>query len=783
MQRLQNTGSAKQETENRVRISPVRLGNRTYRAWGIPIHNVSKGGYQMKKVLFPILLIFGVGLIILPLYLTLKRDVPDTLHFESPQWHLPEGVKARIGSGRVNVMRYSPDGNLLAVGSDIGVWIYDAHTAEPQSLFTTHTSVVNSVSFTPDGRMLAAGCADGTIWVWDLSTGEHKHTFTRHEYRYVRDGVDSVSFTPDGRTLASATGYHLDLWDIVTGTRKQSPTAHESRDPDSIDILPYITLNSWDGVFSPDRKTIANWSWDKDTIQLWDITTRKQTQTITVECKSNKMAMALSQDGTTLATVCTDEPIQLWDVPTGSEKQMISVDTATRWNIPKMVFSPDGTTLAVYNVDEHIRLWTVNGGKKRKILRGHKNLVGGIAFSPDSRTLVSSSYDNTFRLWDIRTGKHKKITTGHGNPFKNVSLSPDGETFMSLNYGGNVIYSEMSVSYGGSNAIHLWNIHTGKHKKTFQGHKKGIVEARLSPDGKHLMSWTLNNSTIRLWNISTGELKKLKGPKKHVSGVAFSSDGEALVSWGVGNKSKIIHLWDVETLHRKQTVEGDWMYMGARYLDRKTFAGLDWSSIYEPVRLHLLDIPTGAYTVKEIMPKKTVTREVSSASFSPDGRTIAIIFKDWPIDKSGRHLNIELWDVNTGQHKQTLKGHTDDILSIGFSPDSRILASGSRDKTIRLWDVNTGQHKQTFTAQDWIDDQFDEEGRVWKIAFSPDGKTLASGMWRGPIHLWDTVTGQQKTTLTGHTRWVQHLLFSEDGRTLISTSGDQTVLVWDLTEL
>ena len=291
-----------------------------------------------------------------------------------------------------------------------------------------------------------------------------------------------------------------------------------------------------------------------------------------------------------------------------------------------------------------------------------------------------------------------------------------------------------------------------------------------------------------LTQINTDKLKKLKGPKKLVSGAAFSSDGKTFVSWGL-DRNRTIQLWDMETLRRKQTLEGDWIYMGARYLDRKTFAGLDWQ-IYARdvrVRLHLLDIPTGEYTVKEIMPKKTVsearTTEVSSASFSPDGQTIAIIFKNWQIDKSERHLNIELWDVNTGERKQILKGHTDEILSIAFSPDSRILASGSKDKTIRLWDVNTGQHKQTFTDQAWIDDQFGEMGRVWKVDFSPDGRTLASGMWRGPIHLWDIVKGEKKKTLTGHTRYVQHLLFSEDGQTLISTSGDQTVLIWDLTEL
>ncbi|MCG8623306.1 MAG: WD40 repeat domain-containing protein, partial [Proteobacteria bacterium] len=339
----------------------------------------------MKKVLFPILLICGIVLIILTLYLVPERDVPDTLHFDSPQWHLPEGVKARIGSGRVNVMQYSPDGSLLAVGSDIGVWIYDTHTTEPRAVLAAHSSVINGISFTPDGETLAAACEDGTIRVWDISTGEQKQTFTRREYKSgysFRSGVDDVSFTPDGRTLASVSGYHLDLWDIVTGTRKESPTAHESRDPDSIDRLPYIILTGWNGTFSPDRKTLA--SWREDAIQLWDITTRKQGQTITVERKNNEIAMALSPDRATLATVCKDEPIRLWDVHTGLEKHRIKIDVHTLWTLPQMAFSPDGTTLAVCNVDENIRLWDVNGGKTGKTLSGHKHFVGSVAFSPDS---------------------------------------------------------------------------------------------------------------------------------------------------------------------------------------------------------------------------------------------------------------------------------------------------------------------------------------------------------------------------------------------------------------
>ncbi|RKU06355.1 hypothetical protein C6503_26025 [Candidatus Poribacteria bacterium] len=448
--------------------------------------NVSKGNYQMKKVLFPILLICGIVLIILTLYLVPERDVPDTLHFDSPQWHLPEGAKSRIGSGRVNVMRYSPDGNLLAVGSDIGVWIYDVHTAEPQSLIAAHASVINGISFTPDGKTLAAACEDGTIRVWDISTGERKHTFTRREYSF---GVDSVSFTADGRILAATSFYNLDLWDIVTGVRKKPPIALENRRID-FDHLPYIMLGGSKTSFSSDRKTVASWGRD-GIIRVWDITTRKQVQTITIQPASGQLVVSVNPDGRLLATTNRNEPIRLWDINTGTETQTIITDSRY---IPNLVFSPDGTILASYNVNETIRLWDVNTGKEQKTLQRHKNKVMRVAFSPDNRTLVSSNYDGTLRMWDIGTGEDKKGTIGYGHQFRNVSLSPDGETLMSLGWG--------------SNAIHLWNIHTGKHKKTFKGHRKGIAGAKLSPDGKHLMSWPVYNSTIRLWNVNTDKLKK-----------------------------------------------------------------------------------------------------------------------------------------------------------------------------------------------------------------------------------------------------------------------------------
>ena len=137
----------------------------------------------------------------------------NTFAQDSPQWNLPEGVKARFGKGKIFELQYSPDGTLLAVASGIGVWLYDTATLREVTLLTGHTGLVKSIAFSPDGRTLASGSSDSTVRLWDGVTGRHKRTLTGHT-----GSVNSIAFSPDGKTLASGSGDGtVRLWDGMTG--------------------------------------------------------------------------------------------------------------------------------------------------------------------------------------------------------------------------------------------------------------------------------------------------------------------------------------------------------------------------------------------------------------------------------------------------------------------------------------------------------------------------------------------------------------------------------------
>ncbi len=306
------------------------------------------------------------------LAVSLFTFLPHTATADITKWGLPEGAVARLGKGSISDIAYSPDGKLLAVGSGIGIWLYDAHSGQELNLIVGHTGWVYSVVFSPNGETIASGSFDETIRLWDVQTGVEKQRLIGHT-----DGVFSVAFSPDGETLASGSfDETVRLWDVQTGVEKQRLIGHRG----------WV----YSVVFSPDGQTLASGGVD-EIVRLWDVQTGVEKQRFTRHT-DRVNSVSFSPDGETLASGSWDETVRLWDVQTGVENQQL---IGHRWAVESVSFSPDGETIASGSSDGTVLLWRVMPAEEASTAEFKEDVNGDGTVNITDLVLVASNLGKT----------------------------------------------------------------------------------------------------------------------------------------------------------------------------------------------------------------------------------------------------------------------------------------------------------------------------------------------------------------------------------------------------
>ncbi|TYB40584.1 TIR domain-containing protein [Micromonospora sp. AP08] len=640
------------------------------------------------------------------------------------------GVAYGFEVGRLPVpVAYSPDGAVLAVGSDDGgVLICDTAAGLPVRTLQGHRGRVYAVRFDAASHQLVTGAADLTVRLWDADHGDVRHVIEdvfagwvwplltdgergrlvvgdaagvvrlydtrtarlRHEWPGHAAPIWGTSFSPDGRRVVVVDSAGVVRgWDIPSGR-----LAFEVREPEVVYRV----------VHSPDGRLLAAVG------QHGRVWIRRATDGELLRQprghEADVYALDIHPDGTLMATGDTHGALRLWEVETGRPVRVLG---RQRGAIYSVRFNGDGSLLATAASDGAIQLWDSADGQPRHELTRHRGSVWPVVWRPDQAQVATSSNDGTTRLWDVRTGQLQHTLRGHGRRVTALSFRDDGEVL---------------AACGNDGVVRLWEPRSGRLVRQLASPADRLLSAVFCP-GESLVAAPSGDGGVHLWNTDTGvDERELNVDTDHVWATAFSPDGDALAT---ANDDDTVRLWYRRTGRHFATLTPHRGRVRAMSFspDGETIAtGCD----DQLVRLWDAATATCRLTLEHH------TDRVYAVSFNTDGTLLASASND------GAAV---VWDAVTGERRTVLTEHTGRLWSCAFSPNGNLLATAGDDLVIRLWDPGTGRLHGTLAAH---------TRRVWSVAFSPDSSLLASAGDDGTVRLWDVADpehAQLRTTLIG----------------------------------
>ncbi|CAO2657539.1 Nn.00g036650.m01.CDS01 [Neocucurbitaria sp. VM-36] len=491
-------------------------------------------------------------------------------------------------------------------------------------------------------------------------------------------------------------------------------------------------------------------------------------------------SVVFSHDSNQLASAAFGA-VKIWDVVSGQCLQTLEAHD----EVNSVAFSHDSKQLATVLKNHTVHIWSVMNGKCLLTLKCpatlevRESFCGSIKFSHDSTQLVSTCFSN-IAVWDMKDNKCLRILDGHSDQIHSLSFSYDSKRLASGSNddsikiwdvdGGKCLKTLecnelqsialfhdskrlISASYS---EIAIWNVNSGERLREFSNGAGSVAVSRDSTQFATSSSSSLSDGIVRIWDVNTGEcLHTLQGHSYFARSVAFSHDSTRLSS---GSGDGTVKIWDLSQGRVSQRQGSNELPLGTQPMaisQDSTQLAVVFDSIVE-----MRDVQNG----KLLHTLEGHSGEVISIAFSPDSTQLASGSADG---------TVKLWNLGTARCFQTLHGHRRAILSIDFSYSSTQLGSVSEDGNCKVWDISTGTCLRT------IENCYTGEWYRNTIVISHDLTQLASILDMRIIEIWNTVSGEHIQTIKDIGD-ISSIAFAKSSKRLASAFFSYMVRIWDL---
>jgi RNA polymerase sigma factor (sigma-70 family) len=602
-----------------------------------------------------------------------------------------------------------------------------------------------------DGRLLATS-SGRSVAVWDLRAAKRLRFFPCD--RWPHYSTTSLNFSPDGKLLGYVHNSSFAcVWDLTTGKE-----VRRFEGEDGVSCL-----------FTTDGRELVLIGEEK--IHFHDLSAGKPSRAIKL-----KRAKAISPDGRTFARLGTGR-IHLGDVRTGRDRLVLDVDAKQDGIENGIAFSPDGKAIALVEQKKWLHVLDATTGKVLALFRlpdsafyqyrDRRYWQYHVGFSADGGTLLLGTRGGLVHRWDLASPKGLTPLKTHHGAVTGVHAPRGGRTV---------------VSTGADGVVRLWHAGTGRETSPAESYV-GRTQAAYPPRGG-LAAAGDASGRLDLWDAAKGKLLRVlrrSGPA--VTRLAFTADGKTLAAAAADGK---VRLWDVPSGRQGKAIscEGQklaWVLTVAFSPNGRALCVIDGG-----YQMRLYETATG----------KVAWRGYSAcAGFSPDGAMLAASDGAITVGANSK-TDLAFLDASTGKPirkvgmKGSPNGRHNGVHAVAFAPGGKLLATAPVGGSVCLCDARTGKEVRRFRAAfpPRSDDPFfrafldrlESQTRAGALAFSPDGKLLATGGSDGFVRIHEVATGETVLEWKGHEGEALYLAFGADGRSLLSSGEDAQVYLWSL---